>query len=236
MESRACVICGASFNAKRESERKSCSYKCRTQLQMRTIGHASSQIHGFARVGAVERLHGIWRGMLKRCNCPTVTYYDRYGGRGIKVCAEWTTDYVAFRNWAFSNGYQEGLTIGRMDNDGDYNPSNCRWESHKQQARNRRSSHFETYNGETKTLAEWAELYGIQLGTLTVRVNVYKMPIAEALTKPIQKAAQYLVDGEMLTIDQLAAKYGIKPDTLRYRLKHMPVKKALEMRPHEKTR
>lgn len=235
MKTKMCVICAAKFDDK-WGKRKTCSKKCSMDLQRQTLGRAPSQIHGHAKPGEVERLHNIWRGIIKRCNCPTSSSFSGYGGRGILVCSEWVTDYTAFRSWALESGYKDGLTIGRVDNNGPYSPSNCRWEGRKDQARNRRSSHLETHNGEAKTLAEWAEIYSIPYGTLIVRVNVYGWPITKALTEPIHKAAQYLVAGQMLTLDELANKYHIKPATLRYRLKHMPVEKALEMKPHEKTR
>ena len=73
------------------------------------------------------KIYSIWGNMKDRCHNPKCKSYKNYGGRGIKVCDEWRKDFVSFYNWAMSHGYQEGLSIDRIDNDGDYEPSNCQW-------------------------------------------------------------------------------------------------------------
>lgn len=105
------------------------------------------------------RLYRIWRGMLQRCYSPTNKDYKRYGGRGISVCNDWL-NFEPFYEWSMANGYQENLTIDRLDNFKGYSPDNCRWATQKEQQNNRRSNCLITYNGETHTVAEWNRLKG----------------------------------------------------------------------------
>ena len=84
-------------------------------------------IHGMSHT----RLYRIWNAMKQRCENPKAISFPRYGGRGIAVCTEWKNSFEAFRNWAMANGYSDKLTIDRINNDGNYEPSNCRWVTNK---------------------------------------------------------------------------------------------------------
>lgn len=105
------------------------------------------------------RLYEIWQGMKGRCYDEHDARYDRYGGRGITVCALWKDNFIAFRDWALSNGYQENLTIDRIDNDGDYCPENCRWSTVKEQCNNRSTNINIKIGNVTKTLMQWCEIF-----------------------------------------------------------------------------
>lgn len=91
-------------------------------------------------------LYSVWVGMKRRCNSSNVVGYHNYGGRGISVCAEWEADFKLFYNWATENGYKKGLQIDRIDNDGNYEPSNCRFVTPSENLRNTRLNRY--INGE----------------------------------------------------------------------------------------
>lgn len=123
--------------------------------------------HGLSK----ERLYNIWYGMIDRCTHCNCDRYADYGGRGITVCAEWLHDFQAFYDWSMANGYKDNLTIDRIDVNGNYEPSNCRWATYKEQANNTRKNHLITYNGKTQTMTQWAETLKINYGTLSSRIR-----------------------------------------------------------------
>ena len=108
--------------------------------------------------------------MKYRCNNPNCSSYADYGGRGIKVCDEWQ-NYIPFSEWALANGYDDSLTIDRIDVDGNYEPSNCRWATKKEQQNNLRRTTFIEYNGEKKSISEWSEIFGISKQTIAYRIK-----------------------------------------------------------------
>lgn len=128
------------------------------------------------------RLYNVWNGMRSRCNTPTAEHYDRYGGRGIKVCPEWDS-YEAFRDWAHANGYDDSLTLDRRDNDGDYTPTNCRWATRRTQTRNRNNTAWVTVHGERMRLTDAADRHGIDRSTFAKRLARGWTP-ERAITKP----------------------------------------------------
>lgn len=116
-----------------------------------------------------SRLYRIWLNMKHRCGYEKHGSYCDYGGRGIKVCDEWINNYPRFKKWALNNGYEDGLSIDRVDNDGNYEPGNCRWATLREQANNTRKNVFVEYKGEIHTLAEWAEIKDIPYHTIITR-------------------------------------------------------------------
>ena len=115
-----------------------------------------------------SRLYNIWKHMKSRCNNPKDAKYHNYGGRGVEVCKEWN-DFIPFYEWAILNGYQDDLEIDRINNDGNYCPSNCRWVTRKVQCNNFSRNRLITYNGETRTMQEWSELLGVNKSTMSTR-------------------------------------------------------------------
>lgn len=139
---------------------------------------------------ANTRLFNIFNSMKQRCLNNLDKNYKLYGGKGVKICREWLDKeegFINFYNWAIQNGYNENLTIDRIDVNGDYEPNNCRWVTMKIQANNRRNNHLVTYNGETHTISEWSEITNINKTTLAKRLNVYKWSVEKALTKKTKK-------------------------------------------------
>ena len=130
-------------------------------------------------------LFQTWCNARSRCRDINCKPYKHYGGRGIKVCAEWDNDFKAFYDWAMANGYKEGLTLDRIDNNGNYEPSNCRWITVKEQSNNRRSNRLLSFRGETKTVSQWAEVIGMSRDTLHHRL-ASGWDVERALTTPKQ--------------------------------------------------
>lgn len=126
----------------------------------------ASTKHGSSR----DVLYFVWVNMLKRCRDAQDNGYKNYGARGIGVCEEWN-DINVFLRWAYSHGYERGLTIDRIDNNGNYCPENCRWADDITQHNNRRDNHILTIGGVSKTVAEWARVNDLDYDTLLSRIR-----------------------------------------------------------------
>lgn len=119
------------------------------------------------------KLYSVFASMKQRCYNKNNTRYKHYGGRGIKICDEWLNDFMTFYDWAMNNGYKEGLSIDRIDNNKGYSPNNCHWVTNKENVNNRRNTKYITYKGITKPLADWCDILKINYDTLYSRICKY---------------------------------------------------------------
>lgn len=107
------------------------------------------------------KIHWLWCRIRQRCDKIHCSDYFKYGARGISVCEEWEKSFETFMEWAMSNGYKEGVSIDRINNDGNYCPENCRFTDNKTQSNNRRGNHLITIDGITKTIQQWSDFTGV---------------------------------------------------------------------------
>lgn len=147
--------------------------------------HKGTNNGNYKHGGKGTKLYEVWYTMRRRCNCPNSKAYKYYGGKGITVCKEWDTDFSVFQKWAIENGYTEGLSIDRIDVTGNYEPSNCRWATRKEQSNNKTTTLKIEHKGETRTLSEWAEYLGIKLDTLYYRIFKLGWSIERALNEKV---------------------------------------------------
>ena len=144
--------------------------------------------------GNLARTHGLantplyrkFRRMHDRCYNTNSKSYKNYGGRGIKICAEWLKDFTQFYNWALQNGYSPELSIDRIDNNKGYSPENCRWVNKTVQSNNRRTNHFLEFNGERHTLAEWETITKISQDVIYARMVKLHWSVEKALATPVR--------------------------------------------------
>lgn len=132
------------------------------------------------------KLYEVWKTMKQRCYNPENSSYHNYGARGIIVCDEWKNNFESFYIWSKSNGYKEGLSIDRIDVNGNYEPGNCRWTTRLVQANNTRVNRYITINNETKSLSEWCRFYNISCSAIYNRIKK-GMNLIDALTTPSKR-------------------------------------------------
>ena len=145
------------------------------------VSSVNTRTHGISKT----RIYKIWKGMKYRCYAPQSPVFKDYGGRGIKVCDAWLNNPEAFYNWSVSHGYKDGLTVDRINVDGDYSPENCRWTDYKTQANNTRRNVLVEYNGEMRTMKQWSEYAGINYQTFVRRIKAYGWSIDDAINIPV---------------------------------------------------
>ena len=148
-------------------------------IDVATARVKAMQVHGHAKGNAPTPTYISWRRMRRVCLCPSVKGFEHYGGRGIRICERWDS----FQNFLDDMGERpKGLTLDRIDVNGNYEPSNCRWATPSQQSENRRMTVFIEYNGKRQSAAAWAREYGLSANCLRDRLSKQKLPIELALT------------------------------------------------------
>lgn len=155
--------------------------------RLASAAHKAIRENGITHGQARTRMYRIYKGIKARCYNPNRKCYFRYGGRGIAMCDEWRTSYSTFKKWSQQNGYDEHLTIDRIDSNGNYEPSNCRWITASQNSKFR---NFETakkyeYMGEAKRVTEWANDERCQVGRDTLKSRLrHGWDFVKAITTP----------------------------------------------------
>lgn len=157
-----------------------------------------------------HRLFGIRKGMIDRCCNPDSKRYMDYGGRGITICHEWMDDFDNFADWAKENGYELGLTIDRIDNNGNYEPHNCRWITKKEQNRNKRTNVMIEYHGETKPLIVWCEQLGLRYDPTHNRLEK-GWSVEDAFNTPLANESE--------SFSAMCRRHGMSPSVVRDRVK-----------------
>jgi len=130
--------------------------------------------HGLRRT----KIYRVWASMIQRCNNLKGTGYKNYGGRGIKIYEKWTNFKFFFKD--MGEGYKENLEIDRINNNGNYEPNNCRWITKKENLNNKRTNHLIKYKNKTKNLKQWSEELGIKYTTLQSRIITYGWKVERA--------------------------------------------------------
>ena len=167
------------------SETKSCGcYKC--EINKITIEYTRGSItkHGDSARDKMNDIYKLYHCIKGRVNCNRERDARNYKNRGIDICDEWKNDYLSFKKWALNHGYKKGLQIDRINNDIGYQPDNCRFVTQKENAMNKRTNKYLTYNNETKIIAEWIKLSSIKSATFRSRLRG-GWSIEKILTTPV---------------------------------------------------
>lgn len=141
-------------------------------------------------LGTDSPLYSVWTNIRDRCTRPANKSFKSYGGRGISICRDWEHNFPEFEKWALAAGWSKGKQIDRINNDGNYEPSNCRFVTPSENCRNTSRNRRVTFNGKTRLLVEWSEELGTPLPVILGRLNRYGWSIERTLStayKPAKK-------------------------------------------------
>lgn len=182
-----------------------------------------------------ERLRSIYYGMKQRCYNENSINFKYYGGKGVAICDEWLLSFENFFDWAINNGYNENLTIDRIDSEKEYSPDNCKWSTKKEQAYNRSMSVKLTLNGRTMYMTEWAEELEIDKKILSWRYN-NGWSDEEILSRPRDyKESKLSLNGKTHSMSEWSRITGIKVATISDRMKKgWSVEDALTKSPNDR--
>lgn len=223
--------CGNAIKARSDCLLRGNTTSCKCERDKRFVGNTYQRKHNMHNT----RVFREWQGMKSRCLNPDEPCYPRYGGRGISICDEWLdseSGSTCFINWALANGYSDDLTLDRIENDGNYEPSNCRWATNKEQSNNRRSNIVVEHDGKEHTLMQLCEMLDLPYKAIYVRYRSGDR--GERLIRPIGVDRQArrgatnnkskiteetarAIKRELLTSTncrELARKYGVSNDVV----------------------
>lgn len=225
-----CAACSKEFEANRgqiRRGRKYCSWACYQS-------HADPIIHGHARRSSHSKEYGAWSSMKRRCYRITDKRYERYGGRGIKVCDRWLESFENFLE-DVGPAPSPSHSLGRIENNDDYRPGNVEWQSDTEQANNKSSNRPITLFGETHTVAQWCEKLGLKYSTVNMRLNTYGWEPERALSYGRGNQRILTFNGRTMTLTEWALETGIDRKTIAARIDRMKwsVEKALSTAPYK---
>lgn len=183
----------------------------------------SSKKHGMIKTHEYQS----WGSMVTRCTNPKCRYWSHYGGRGIKICDRWLSSFLDFLE--DMGKCPEGHSLDRINNDGNYEPSNCRWATRAQQSRNTRQNVMLTFNGKTQCLTDWAEEIGMPFKCLHRRISRLGWSVERALTEPSGDSYTLTWNGKTKMVREWAEETGIARGTISARItqRKWSIEKAL---------
>jgi hypothetical protein len=198
---------------------------------------------------ANSKLNKIYDSMKRKCYNQKCERYKDYGGRGITICDEWlnnehvpgtrncTKGWVAFKNWALENGYRDGLSIDRIDNNKGYCASNCRWVSSSVQNNNKRNNLMITYKGKTQNLKQWCNELGLKYQRVRDRINKYHWTVERAFETKVNASLRMITyKGKTMSLVDWCRELDLNIHTVESRLysKHWSIEKVLEKKDNRK--